>query len=231
MAAVAAAAAEAAAATAGAAGAAGADAGGAGGALLLAEPSLVLRAGRRGLGPLYARFLASPHFLPWLQEVHAIAAGYTPTPLRSMLPSYHPSQARAITAEAGRPAARPRHPRPPPAPSADPDPPRSLPDGAGPAAVALPALDPWQLALLQEQAVQTCRQHALAHERLILTLTLTLTPTLTLTRQHALEHERLRETTAFDAKSPAGAQARAAWRRLQSAETHLAWLRSVQSAL
>lgn len=62
--------------TAGAAGAAGADTGGAGGALLLAEPSLVLRAGRRGLGPLYARFLASPHFLPWLQEVRAIAAGY-----------------------------------------------------------------------------------------------------------------------------------------------------------
>ena len=85
MAAVAAAAAEAAAATAGAAGAAGADAGGAGGALLLAEPSLVLRAGRRGLGPLYARFLASPHFLPWLQEVRAIAAGYTPIPPRPLV--------------------------------------------------------------------------------------------------------------------------------------------------
>ena len=189
MAAVAAAAAEAATGTAGAAGATGATgatgaggAGGAGGALLLVEPSLVLRAGRRGLGPLYARFLASPHFLPWLQE------------------------ARAIAVEAGRPAARAQHPRPHPAPSADLDPPRSLPCGAGPAAVALPALDPWQLALLQEQAVQTCRQHA-------------------------LEHERLRETTAFDAKSPAGAQARAAWRRLQCAETHLAWLRSVQSAL
>ena len=79
-------------------------------------------------------------------------------------------------------------------------------DGAGPAGLALPALDPWQLALLQEQAVQACRQLA-------------------------LEHERLREATALDAKSPAGAQARAAWRRLQSAETHLAWLRSVQSAL
>ena len=142
----------------------------------------MLRAGRRGLAPLYARFLASPHFLPWLQE------------------------ARAIAAETGRPAARAQHPRPPPAPSAGLDLPRSPSDGAGPAGLALPALDPWQLALLQEQAVQACRQHA-------------------------LEHERLREATALDAKSPAGAQARAAWRRLQSAETHLAWLRSVQSAL
>ena len=98
------------------------------------------------------------------------------------------------------------HPRPHPAPSVGLDLPRSPPDGAGPAGLALPALDPWQLALLQEEAVQTCRQHP-------------------------LEHERLRDATALDAKSPAGAQARAAWRRLQSAETHLAWLRSVQSAL
>ena len=154
---------------------------------LLVRPALSSPLLRRACSPamaapLYARFLASPHFLPWLQE------------------------ARAIAAEAGRPAARAQHPRPPPAPSEGLDLPRSPSDGAGPAGLALPALDPWQLALLQEQAVQTCRQHA-------------------------LEHERLRETTALDAKSPAGAQARAAWRRLQSAETHLAWLRSVQSAL
>ena len=57
--------------------------------MLLAEPSLVLRAGR-GVGSARCmraseRFLASPHFLPWLQEVRAIAAGYTPIPPRPLV--------------------------------------------------------------------------------------------------------------------------------------------------
>ena len=50
-------------------------------------------------------------------------------------------------------------------------------------------------------------------------------------RQHAAEHDRLRAGTALDAKSPADAQARAALRRLQGAEAHLAWLHSVQNVL
>ena len=82
-------------------------------------------------------------------------------------------------------------------------PPPSSPGGARDAT----ALDAWQLSLLQEEARQA-RQ------------------------QLAQEHDRLREAAALEAKpSPAvGEEVRSAWRRVQGAEAHLVWLRSLQSA-
>jgi len=143
---------------------------------------MLLRTGRRGVPELYARFISSAHFLPWLQE------------------------ARQKAVDASGRHAPPRHPAPPPPPAAAT---LASPLAAGPSSAAAatpPTLDAWQLWLLQQQATETCEQRT-------------------------QEYRQLRGgsgTVAAGAGAADAARARAAsWRRVQSAELHLVWLRSL----